>query len=87
MDTASLRWWGWGTLDQDFPLEGRRAFWPTLREWLELPDEAIEHETPPVPLEEISLWQPRLGWDQVETERQVADYAAQVVLTQGWRQR
>lgn len=33
------------------------------------------------------LMAPRLGWDQVETERQVADDAAQVVLTQGWRQR
>ena len=60
MDIPNLRWWGWGTLDQDFPTEGRPAFWPTLQEWLELPDEAIEHETPPVPIEEISLRPPRL---------------------------
>jgi hypothetical protein len=32
MDIPNLRWWGWGTLDQDFSLEGRPAFWPTLRE-------------------------------------------------------
>ena len=28
---------------------------------------------------------PRLGWDEREIERQVADYAAQVALTQNWR--
>ncbi len=60
MDTPNLRWWGWGTLDQDYSLEGRPAFWPMLRERLELPDEAIEHEMPPVSLEEISLRPPRL---------------------------
>jgi glycerol-3-phosphate dehydrogenase len=32
------------------------------------------------------LMAPRLGWDQREIERQVADYAAQVALTQSWRQ-
>jgi len=60
MDTSNLRWWGWGTQDQDFSLEGRPAFWPTLQEWLALPREAIERETPPVSLEEISLRPPRL---------------------------
>jgi len=60
MDIPNLRWWGWGTLDQDYSLEGRPAFWPTLQEWLELPDEAIQHERPPVSLEEISLRPPRL---------------------------
>jgi glycerol-3-phosphate dehydrogenase len=29
---------------------------------------------------------PRLGWDEVEIERQVADYGAQVALTQQWRE-
>ena len=28
---------------------------------------------------------PRLGWDASEIERQVADYVAQVALTQQWR--
>jgi alkyldihydroxyacetonephosphate synthase len=60
MDIPDLRWWGWGTFDQDYSLEGRPAFWPTLREWLELPDEAIEREIPPVSLDEISLRPPRL---------------------------
>jgi len=60
VDIPNLRWWGWGTLDQGYSLEGRPAFWPMLKEWLELPDEAIERETPPVPLEEIPLWPPRL---------------------------
>jgi glycerol-3-phosphate dehydrogenase len=32
------------------------------------------------------LMAPRLGWDGVEIERQVADYAAQVALTQQWRE-
>ena len=60
MDIPNLRWWGWGTLDQGYSLEGRTAFWPTLQKWIELPDEAIERETPPVPLEEIPMWPPRL---------------------------
>ena len=60
MDIQNLRWWGWGTLDQDYALEGRTAFWPALQEWLELPSEVIEHETPPVSLEEITLRPPRL---------------------------
>jgi alkyldihydroxyacetonephosphate synthase len=81
MDIPNLRWWGWGTLDQDFSLEGRPALWPALQEWLELPAEAIEHETRPVSLEEISLRPPRLddpmlsslrkllGEDAVRTDR------------------
>jgi len=32
------------------------------------------------------LMAPRLGWDEAEVERQVADYAAQVALTQQWRE-
>lgn len=55
MDVQNLRWWGWGTVDQGYSLEERPAFWPALQEWLSLPDEAIERETPPVSLEEISL--------------------------------
>lgn len=31
------------------------------------------------------LMAPRLGWDEAEIERQVADYAAQMALTQQWR--
>ena len=60
MDIPNLRWWGWGTLDQDYSLEGRPALWPTLQEWLDLPHEAIDHESPPVSLEGISLRLPRL---------------------------
>ncbi len=32
------------------------------------------------------LMAPRLGWDEVEIERQVETYAAQVALTQRWRE-
>ena len=60
MDVPNLRWWGWGTLDQGYSLEGRSAFWPMLQEWLKLPDEAVEHETLPVSLDEISLRPSRL---------------------------
>ena len=60
MDISNLRWWGWGTLDQDYSLEGRPAFWPMLQKWLELPDETIAREAEPVSLEEISLRPPRL---------------------------
>jgi len=60
MDIPNLRWWGWGTLDQGYSLEGRTAFWPTLIKWLELPDRTPEHETSPVPLDEIALRPSRL---------------------------
>jgi glycerol-3-phosphate dehydrogenase len=33
------------------------------------------------------LMAPRLGWDEEEIKHQVTDYAAQVALTQNWRQR
>jgi alkyldihydroxyacetonephosphate synthase len=75
MDIPNLRWWGWGTLDQDFSLEGRPAFWPTLREWLELPDEAIEHETSPIPLEEIALRPPRLDAPMLSSLRKLVGEA------------
>ena len=55
MDLENLRWWGWGTLDESYSLEGRPDFWPTLQEWLGLPDGALEEETPPKALEDISL--------------------------------
>ena len=58
MDIPNLRWWGWGTLDETYPLEGRLRFWPTLQAWLELPDEPTER--PPIPLEEIDLHPSRL---------------------------
>ncbi len=60
MDIPNLRWWGWGTLDQSFALDDRPAFWPTLQQWLELSDEAIEHKNPPISIEEVSLRPPRL---------------------------
>ncbi|MBE9507923.1 MAG: hypothetical protein IMY86_07710, partial [Chloroflexi bacterium] len=33
------------------------------------------------------LMAPRLGWDEAEIKRQVDAYAAQVALTQAWRER
>ena len=58
MDIPNLRWWGWGTLDQDYSLENRPRFWPTLKAWLELPDELPDRS--PIPLEEIELRPTRL---------------------------
>jgi alkyldihydroxyacetonephosphate synthase len=55
MDLENLRWWGWGTVDETYSLERRPNFWPTLQEWLALPDSAIEQATSPVALEDISL--------------------------------
>jgi alkyldihydroxyacetonephosphate synthase len=55
MDIENLRWWGWGTEDQTYSLEGRPDFWPMLQERLGLSDKEIEEETAPVPLEDISL--------------------------------
>lgn len=58
MDIQNLRWWGWGTLDQSFDLEGRTAFWPGLERMLELPRD--RELRPPVTLEEINLRPTRL---------------------------
>ncbi len=58
MDLDNLRWWGWGTLDQDYALENRPRFWPTLKSWLQLPAELIVR--PPVSLDDIDLRPPRL---------------------------
>ncbi len=49
----------------------------------------VIYETPSGGIEQAravaELMAPRLGWNAIEIERQVADYAAQVALTQGWR--
>lgn len=55
MDLENLRWWGWGTMDQSYSLEGRPDFWPTLQEWLALPEGFFEEEAPPPVLGDISL--------------------------------
>jgi alkyldihydroxyacetonephosphate synthase len=60
MDIQNLRWWGWGTLDREYSLEDLGDFWPSLQKWLGLSDETIEHATPPVSLEDISLRPSRL---------------------------
>ncbi len=60
MDLPNLRWWGWGTLDQAYPLETRPDFWPALQRVLELPREAVECEAAPVPIEAIALRPSRL---------------------------
>ena len=71
MDVESLRWWGWGTLDETFSLERRPNFWPTLQEWLALPESAIEQETPTVPLDDISLPPSRFDDPMLSSLRQV----------------
>lgn len=58
MDIPNLRWWGWGTLAQTYSLENRPRFWPTVKEWLALPDE-LTHQ-PPVLLDDIALRPTRL---------------------------
>ncbi len=58
MDIPNLRWWGWGTLAQTYSLENRPRFWPTLKEWLELPDN-LTHQ-PPALLDDIALRPTRL---------------------------
>jgi alkyldihydroxyacetonephosphate synthase len=60
MDIQNLRWWGWGTVDKSYSLEGRESFWSVLQEWLGLPDEALDREILPASLEEISLRPSRL---------------------------
>lgn len=49
----------------------------------------VIYETPSGGIERArsvaELMAPRLGWDEIEIERQVADYATQVALIQDWR--
>ncbi|GAB4399994.1 MAG: FAD-binding oxidoreductase [Anaerolineales bacterium] len=70
MDIPNLRWWGWGTLDQTYSLENRPRLWPTLRQWLALPED-ISH-TPPVLLDDIDLRPPRLSDADLAALRKVA---------------
>jgi len=58
MDIQNLRWWGWGTQDRDYSLQGRSRFWSALRSWLELPEKLPQK--PPVALQEVELRPPRL---------------------------
>ncbi|MGD2177261.1 MAG: FAD-binding oxidoreductase [Anaerolineae bacterium] len=71
MDIGNLRWWGWGTLDKTYSLEGRPAFWPRLQEWLALAEETLEQETPPLALEDISLPASRLDDPMLTSLRKV----------------
>ncbi len=57
---TNRQWWGWGTSEQTYSLEERSRLWPILQTWLELPDEAVERENTPVPLEEVVLRPSRL---------------------------
>jgi alkyldihydroxyacetonephosphate synthase len=73
MDVENLRWWGWGTMDETYSLERRPNFWPTLQEWLALPDGAIEQATSPVALEDISLPPSRFDDPMLSSLRKVLD--------------
>ncbi len=73
MDLENLRWWGWGTLDQTYALEKRPAFWPTLQEWLDLSEGALEEEASPVALEDIALPAPRLADPDLSSLRDLVD--------------
>lgn len=80
MDIENLRWWGWGTLDHAYSLEGRPNFWPALKDWLQLPQDLQEQA--PVALEDVDLRPCRLddpvlaylerlvGTDAVRTDKQ-----------------
>lgn len=58
MDTSNLRWWGWGTLDQQYALEDHSSTWALLKHELSLPDEVTK--SPPPSLEEVDLPPSRL---------------------------
>ncbi len=55
---SSLRWWGWGTLDQSYDLSQRPNFWPLVRERLGVSGDVI---SPPVVLDAIALPDSRLS--------------------------
>ena len=71
MDIQNLRWWGWGTLDQSFDLEGRTAFWPGLERMLAVPRD--RELRPPVTLDEIELRPTRLGDRLLASLRKLLD--------------
>jgi alkyldihydroxyacetonephosphate synthase len=90
MDSADLRWWGWGLLGRSEPLDGRPLLGATLRAWLELPAEAFEQELTPVDLEQIDLRPSRLDDPMLTSLRKTlgdgavrADAAARVTHSYG----
>lgn len=70
MDIPNLRWWGWGTLEQTYSLDNRPYLWPTLRQWLALPEDILH--IPPVLLEDIDLRPPRLSNADLSALRAIA---------------
>lgn len=77
MDIPNLRWWGWGTLEQTYSLDDRPYLWPTLRQWLALPEDILH--IPPVLLEDIDLRPPRLtGADLSALHKIVGEDAVRV---------
>lgn len=70
MDIPNLRWWGWGTLEQTYSLDNRPYLWPTLRQWLALPEDILH--IPPVLLEDIDLRPPRLTDADLSALRAIA---------------
>lgn len=73
MDIENLRWWGWGTLDETYSLEGRPNFWPMLQEWLALSEDVVDQATSPVALEDISLPASRLDGPMLSSLRGLLD--------------
>jgi alkyldihydroxyacetonephosphate synthase len=57
------KWWGWGALDKQFPLDANPDAWPYFKAKLGIVDEV---QRPPVALEDIQLPPSRLDTDVVE---------------------
>jgi alkyldihydroxyacetonephosphate synthase len=76
MDIPNLRWWGWGTLDEGYPLDARADLLPALQRALGLPDEALECETPPIAIEAIALRPSRLDGPMLASLRRLVGETA-----------
>jgi alkyldihydroxyacetonephosphate synthase len=65
---ASLRWWGWGVLDQAYDLSQRPNFWPLVRERLGVSGDVI---CPPIALDAITLPESRLSAEDLSDLRRI----------------
>ena len=65
---SSLRWWGWGTLDQAYDLSRRPNFWPLVQDRLGVSSKVI---CPPVALDAIALPDSQLSPDDLSNLRRI----------------
>ncbi len=65
---SSLRWWGWGALDQGYDLSQRPNLWPLVRDRLGVNGEVV---CPPIEFDAMALPESRLSAEDLSDLRRI----------------